>query len=110
MIIRKLEVLFTINTNAMQFKRATDQLDHLAEKVQNVMSAIAGYWAVQALQNFVINTSNAMADLGKTSQYLGVSAQGLQELQFAAEKSGVSIDALNDSLKELQVRAFIIIR
>ena len=87
MIIRKLEALFTINTNAMQFKRATDQLDHLAQKVHNVMSAIAGYWAVQALQNFVINTSNAMADLGKTSQYLGVTAQGLQELRYMQQKN-----------------------
>lgn len=57
MIIRKLEALFTINTNAAQFQKAAVQLDHLAEKAQTVMNAIAGYWAVQALQNFVINTS-----------------------------------------------------
>ena len=106
MIIRKLEALFTINTNAVQFQRAATQLDHLAEKAQTVMNAIAGYWAVQALQNFVINTSNAMAELGKTSEYLGVTANALQELRYAAEKSGVTIDALDDSLKELQVRAF----
>ncbi len=106
MIIRKLEALFTINTNAAQFQRAANQLDNLAEKAQTVMNAIAGYWAVQALQNFVINTSNAMAELGKTSEYLGVTANALQELRYAAEKSGVTIDALDDSLKELQVRAF----
>lgn len=106
MIIRKLEALFTINTNAAQFQKAAVQLDHLAEKTQAVMNAIAGYWAVQALQNFVINTSNAMAQLGTTSQYLGITAQALQELRYAAEKSGVKIDALDDSLKELQVRAF----
>jgi hypothetical protein len=106
MIIRKLEALFTINTNAVQFQKVTSQLDNLAVKVQTVMSAIAGYWAVQALQNFVINTSNAMAELGKTSEYLGITANALQELRYAAEKSGVTIDALDDSLKELQVRAY----
>lgn len=47
-----------------------------------------------------------MAELGKSSQYLGITAQALQELQFAAEKSGVSVDALYNSIKELQVRAF----
>ena len=35
-----------------------------------------------------------------------ITAQALQKLQFAAEKSGVSVDALNDAIKELQVRAF----
>ena len=29
----------------------------------------------------------------------------LQELRYAAEKSGVSVDAINDALKELQIRA-----
>jgi TP901 family phage tail tape measure protein len=106
MIVRKLEALFTINTNAVQFQKAASHLDNLAAKAQTVMSAIAGYWAVQALQNFVINTSNAMAELGKTSEYLGITANALQELRYAAEKSGVSMDALDDSLKELQVRAF----
>ncbi len=105
MIVRKLEALFTLNTNAIQFKKAASELDKLAGKAETVMKAIAGYWAVQALQNFVANTANAMAEVGKSAEYLGIGADGLQELQYAAEKSGVSVDALNDALKELQVRA-----
>ncbi|TXG75875.1 hypothetical protein E6Q11_06210 [Candidatus Dojkabacteria bacterium] len=105
MIVRKLEALFTINTNAIQFKRAASELDNLASKAETVMKAIAGYWAVQALQNFVTNTANAMAEVGKSASFLGIAADALQELQYAAEKSGVSIDALNDALKEIQVRA-----
>ena len=49
MIVRKLEALFTINTNAVQFKKAASELDRLANKAQTVMNAIAGYWAVLAL-------------------------------------------------------------
>lgn len=105
MIVRKLEALFTINTNAIQFKRAASELDNLASKAETVMKAIAGYWAVQALQNLVVNTANAMAEIGKTGEYLGIASDALQELRYAAEKSGVSIDAINDALKELQVRA-----
>jgi hypothetical protein len=105
MIVRKLEALFTINTNAIQFKRAASELDNLASKAETVMKAIAGYWAVQALQNLVVNTANAMAEIGKTGEYLGIASDALQELRYAAEKSGVSIDAVNDALKELQVRA-----
>jgi hypothetical protein len=105
MIVRKLEALFTINTNAVQFKKAASQLDGLANKAETVMKTIAGYWAVQALQNFVTNTAKAMAEVGKTAEYLGITAEALQELQYAAEKSGVSVDALNDAIKEIQVRA-----
>jgi len=32
MIVRKLEALFTINTNAAQFRRATEQLDQFSLK------------------------------------------------------------------------------
>jgi hypothetical protein len=105
MIVRKLEALFTLNTNAIQFKRASSELDKLASKAETVMKAIAGYWAVQALQNFVVNTANAMAEIGKSAEYLGVGADALQEMRYAAEKSGLSVETLNDALKELQVRA-----
>lgn len=105
MIVRKLEALFTINTNAVQFKKAASELDNLASKAETVMKAIAGFWAVQALQNLVVNTATAIDEIGKTSEYLGVASGALQELRYAAEKSGVSIDAINDALKELQVRA-----
>lgn len=105
MIIRRLEALFTLRTNAAQFKKAASELDGLANKAESVMKAIAGYWAVQALQNFVANTANAMAEVGKTASHLGVTTAALQELRYAAEKSGVPVDALNDALKELQVRS-----
>jgi len=105
MIVRKLEAIFTLNTNAIQFKKAASELDKLAGKAETVMRAIAGYWAVQSLQNFITNTANAMAEVGKTAGYLGITADALQELRYAAEKSGISLDTLDDSLKELQIRA-----
>lgn len=105
MIIRRLEALFTLNTNAAAFKKATSQVDKLAHHAETAMKAIAGYWAFQAVQNLVTNSALAMAEIGKTAGYLGVAADALQELRFAAEKSGVSLDTLEDSLKEIQIRA-----
>lgn len=77
----------------------------MASKAETVMKAIAGYWAAQAFSNFMTNTANAMAEIGKSASFLGTTTDALQELHYAAEKSGVSIDALNDALKEIQVRA-----
>lgn len=104
MIIRKIQALFTLNTDATQFKKATSELDNLSKKAENLMRTVAGFWAVQAIQNFVTNTAIAMTTLDKTAAYLGITAQALAELRYAAEKSGVSIDVLEDSLKELQIR------
>jgi hypothetical protein len=105
MIVRKLEALFTLNTNAVQFKKAASELDKLASKAETVMKAIAGYWAVSALQNFVVNIANGMDEIGKKAQYLGIGTDALQEFHYAAQKSGVSLDAIDDALKEIQVRA-----
>ena len=46
-----------------------------------------------------------MAEIRKTVGYLGVATDALQELRFAAEKSGVWLDTFQDSLKEIQIRA-----
>lgn len=105
MIIRKLEALFTIKTNAAQFRRATEQLDQFSHKVGDIMQAVAGYWAVDSLRNFVLNTAKAMSEIGKNAKFLGITTDALQELRYAAEKSGLSIDGLEDALKELQVRS-----
>lgn len=101
MIIRKIEALFTLNVNRSHFKEAFSGLNQLNDKAQTVMNAIAGYWAVTSLHNFV----SGMAQIGKTATYLGVTTDALQELRYAADKSGVSIDGLEDGLKELQIRA-----
>lgn len=105
MIIRRLEAIFGLQVNGAQFKQATDHLDRFAQNANTVMSAVAGHVVFQALQNFVTNTANTMAEVGKTAGYLGLTTEALQELRYAAEKSGVSLDTLDDSLKELMIRS-----
>ena len=78
MIIRKLEALFTINTNAAQFQRATDQLDKFSKKVEDIMGTVAGYWAVRVLKDFVANTAKALDEVGKNARFLGITTDALQ--------------------------------
>lgn len=101
MMIRKLEALFTLRVNRTQFNEAFSGLQRLESKAQAVMSAFAGYWAVGSFHNFVSHISQ----LGKNASYIGVTTESLQELRFAAENTGISIDALEDALKEIQIRA-----
>lgn len=80
-------------------------MDNFAANANKVLGAIAGHFVFQAVTGFVTEAANAMADIGKTSGYLGIATGALQEMRYAAEKSGVTIDTLDDSLKELQIRA-----
>lgn len=105
MIIRTLEALFTLKTNATEFRKATKEVDNFADNANKVLKAVAGHFVFQAITGFITETSQAMADIGKTAGYLGITTSALQEMRYAAEKSGVTIDTLDDSLKELQIRA-----
>ena len=105
MIIRTLEALFTLKTNAVDFRKATSQVDKFADNANKVLNAVTGHFVVKAITGFITEASQAMADIGKTSGYLGIATSALQEMRYAAEKSGVTIDTLDDSLKELQIRA-----
>jgi hypothetical protein len=49
----------------------------------------------------LLKTASAMDEVMKTSQKIGVSAQGLVQLRYAAELSGVSAEALSSSLNLL---------
>jgi TP901 family phage tail tape measure protein len=106
MIIRKLEALFSFRFDPSRLDKANGEINKFAENANNAMAALAGHFAIQTIKDFVDSTTQAMADVGRMAGMLGVSTQALEELRYAAEKSGVTIDALDDSLKELQVRAF----
>lgn len=105
MIVRKLEALFGFRIDTAQFHKATSAIDNFAENANTVMGALAGHFAIQTIKDFVDSTTQAMADAGRMAGLLGISTQSLEELRYAAEKSGVSVDTLDDSLKELQIRA-----
>ncbi len=105
MIIRKLEALFSFRMDGAQFKKATSAIDNFAENANTAMAALAGHFAIQTIKDFVDSTTQAMADASRMAKMLGISTQNLEELRYAAEKSGVSIDTLDDSMKELQIRA-----
>jgi len=105
MIIRRLEALFGFKIDTAQFNQATSAIDRFAENANTAMAALAGHFAVQTIKDFVDQTTQAMADVGRMAGMLGISTQSLEELRYAAEKSGVAIDTLDDSMKELQIRA-----
>ncbi len=105
MIIRTIEALFTLKTNTVDFRKATSEVDRFAQNANNILGAIAGHFVFRAITGFVTESAKAMSEVGKSAGLLDLATSALQEMRYAAEKSGVSIDTLDDSLKELQIRA-----
>lgn len=105
MIIRRLEALFTIKSDLKAFKHAVSEVDKFSGFVEKSMTAIASFWGVHALQDAFSNIAANLSNIATTAGYLGITTNALQELRYAADKSGISIETLDDSLKELQIRA-----
>lgn len=59
----------------------------------------AGKFAIELVTGFATTGD----EIAKTSRQIGVATDDLQELRFAAERSGVSNSSLDKSLKQLQI-------
>ena len=105
MIIRRLEALFTIKSDLKAFKKARSEVDDFVDDFKFAINGIVSLYAIQAFQNFISNISLGMSNIANTAGYLGIATDAFQELRYAADKSGISIDTIDDSLKELQIRA-----
>ena len=49
--------------------------------------------------------ANAIVETGNEAKRAGISFQSFQELSYVAERNKISVDALTDGIKELQLRA-----
>ena len=82
----------------------TRQLSTAARTLTRVLGALGIGLSIRALQQFASNTINAADELSKMSRQLGITANELQALGFAASQSGVSQQALESSLARLNRR------
>lgn len=77
--------------------------------IANGATALAKFaaQAVKAAAAFAVDLVTGFAETGdeiaKTSRQIGIGAESLQRLRFAAERSGVGSEQLQASLKKLQV-------
>ena len=87
---------------------AKDKMTAPIKKMRNSMKAFAGVAtaaigaiatgrAVQALNDF----ASSGDDIAKTARKIGISAEALQELRFAADRSGVSAETLDGAFQKL---------
>lgn len=71
--------------------------------LSGIADAFAGFLSVDLLLDFAKSTIEASANLADFSKSAGITTESLSALQFAAKSGGVGVEALNTSLKKLNV-------
>jgi hypothetical protein len=99
---QKLRVDITAKDRTKQaFSRVQKSLGALKKSLLNIKTLIGAAFAVvavRALSKFVTSALDAADSIAKTSRAIGITSDRLQELRFAADISGVSMEALDGAL------------
>ena len=99
---RKLRVDITAKDKSRQaFSRVQKSLGALKKSLLNIKTLIGAAFAavaVRALTRFVTKAVDAADAIAKTSRAIGISTDKLQELRFAADISGISVETLDSAL------------
>jgi len=89
-------------------QKASDDFKRVGRGIASVKGAIGGLLAVFASRQLLRGIGLAIEgldDIAKTARVVGISAQSLQELRFAAEQTGIETRGLDDSIRRLTRRA-----
>jgi hypothetical protein len=81
--------------------RASRQIDAAAGFAKRAILGLAGAVGVQSFASMIKSQIDLADELGKTSQKLGISVEGLSAYQYAAKLSGVANDQLKTGLTQL---------
>lgn len=109
-IIRELEARLTLNSSAFHkgLKQSLDGIhtwaNHYKYEIAIVTAAIATIGAAfYSLSKIVSESTEKVSKLHDEAEKLGVGAEGLQRLQYAAGQAGASSEELSKALFKLQV-------
>lgn len=102
-VLRELITVLGFDVDDAAAARAEQTFDGLKKGALAVVGATVAITAALALM--VKETITAGDEAATTGERLGITAKEVQELSFAAERSGVPIAQLNQGLRSLQRRA-----
>jgi lambda family phage tail tape measure protein len=93
-----------------QLEKISDSASSIDKRMQQVGSALKAVFAVgaivagaKAVSDEVLRVAERFDEMGKAAQKVGVAAETLSALKFAAEQSGVGFDQLQVGLKKMSV-------
>ena len=101
MIVRELFTRLGMKTDANSFDKADKALGKVKAAAAAVAALLVGRKVVLGFRDIIAETTKAADSIAKMSKRLGVNAQALQELQYAAQIAGASQQDLNSGMRIL---------
>ena len=105
-MIREILAKFGVQFDTHELKAGHDKVQETIDGLKHLAHAAAGVFALHQIEAFVDRVSEEAAALRRSSTMLGINAQELQRLQFAADQAGTSAESLTMGLRFLQRNAF----
>ena len=101
-VVRELIAIMGFGVDTKELKKGENSLMAFAEKVKKISTAIAGFFVVKEVGEFMESQIKAMTSIERTSAKLGISTDAVQAYQYAAEAAGLSTDQVTTALSRMQ--------
>lgn len=104
-VVRELITLFGLDVDKAGFRSADARVDKLRRGITNLARVLVGGVVVNELRKLTTETARLGDSIDKTSGKIGLEAEALQELRFAAELAGVAQNTTDMALQRFGRRA-----
>jgi len=105
--VEELIARLALDTDEQSFKKGEGGMDDLAKSAVKMGAIIgASIAAVKAaVGSMVVSFANEADETNKLARRIGTTAEVIQEFDYVAERSGVSVDLMRNSLEKLNAKA-----
>lgn len=101
--LRELLAVFSFGVDTKELKEGGNKLEEFFGKVRNIATGIAGAFAAHEIFEFAEGQAKAATAIERTGAALGISAEKVQEFQFASKSLGMEQDRLLGLMGRMQV-------
>jgi hypothetical protein len=100
-VVADLVAKLGLEVNEAEFDKGDGALGSIGETIKKLAVAAAGLFAAHKVADWIGQTIEAGDNATKMAAKMGISAESVQELAYAAGQSGTSIDALSGAMGKL---------
>jgi hypothetical protein len=101
--LREILAYFGFEVQTEELKEGENKLAEFGKKVKEIAEGVAAAFAVEKIIEFAETNVRAMTEIEHSAQRLGISAESVQQFQFAAKSMGMEAESLLNMMGRMQV-------
>jgi len=107
LVVEELLIMLGLDSDDRSFNNARDQADAVVQGFEDIAkkAAIASGVVLGAVSLWVNQYADAANEVGKLARRVGGTVEEIQELDYVAEKSGLSVDFMRGAIEKLNAKA-----